>query len=98
MTANRSFDVEIPYGRWSTPFAKRAAGSAARGEAGVNSAAASTSCNSTVTWGGGVPVHPDKLGHPSGLADERNYLKLFFLTRYLPDWLKWSKHGTERLR
>ncbi len=32
----------------------------------------------------GIPVQPDKLGHPEGIADERNYLKLFFLTRYLP--------------
>ncbi len=32
----------------------------------------------------GVPVQPDKLGHPGGVADERNYLKLFFLTRYWP--------------
>jgi sterol desaturase/sphingolipid hydroxylase (fatty acid hydroxylase superfamily) len=32
----------------------------------------------------GLPVQPDKLGHPGGLADEGNYLKLFFLTRYLP--------------
>ena len=44
----------------------------------------------------GVPVQPDKIGHPGGLADERNYLKLFFLTRYLPSWLKWTKQGTER--
>jgi len=32
----------------------------------------------------GVPVQPDKLGHPDGVADEGNYFKLFFLTRYLP--------------
>lgn len=32
----------------------------------------------------GIPVQPNKLGHPDGRADERNYLKLFFLTRYLP--------------
>ena len=36
----------------------------------------------------GVPVQPDKLGHPGGLADEPNYLKLFFLTRYLPEFLR----------
>ena len=46
----------------------------------------------------GVPVQPDKLGHPGGLADERNYLKLFFLTRYLPKSWQWTKHGTERVR
>lgn len=32
----------------------------------------------------GVPVQPDKLGHPDGVADEGNYFKLFFMTRYLP--------------
>jgi ornithine lipid hydroxylase len=32
----------------------------------------------------GVPVQPDKLGHPEGVADERNYLKLLLLTRYWP--------------
>jgi len=32
----------------------------------------------------GMPVQPDKLGHPDGVADEGNYFKLFFLTRYLP--------------
>jgi sterol desaturase/sphingolipid hydroxylase (fatty acid hydroxylase superfamily) len=32
----------------------------------------------------GVPVQPDKLGHPGGVADEGNYLKLFFLKRYWP--------------
>jgi sterol desaturase/sphingolipid hydroxylase (fatty acid hydroxylase superfamily) len=32
----------------------------------------------------GVPVQPDRLGNPDGIADEGNYLKLFFLTRYLP--------------
>jgi hypothetical protein len=32
----------------------------------------------------GVPVQPETLGHPDGVADERNYLKLLFLTRYLP--------------
>lgn len=34
----------------------------------------------------GVPVQPDKLGHPGGLADEPNYFKFLFLTRYLPRW------------
>jgi len=32
----------------------------------------------------GVPLQPDRLGHPSGYADETNYFKLFFLTRYWP--------------
>jgi sterol desaturase/sphingolipid hydroxylase (fatty acid hydroxylase superfamily) len=32
----------------------------------------------------GLPVQPDQLGHPDGVADERNYLKLLFLTRYWP--------------
>lgn len=36
----------------------------------------------------GVPVQPDKLGHPGGIADERNYLKLLFLTRYWPRFSK----------
>ncbi len=36
----------------------------------------------------GVPVQPDKIGHPGGLADEGNYLKFFFLTRYLPKKLR----------
>ncbi|HMB72888.1 MAG TPA: sterol desaturase family protein [Gammaproteobacteria bacterium] len=36
----------------------------------------------------GQPVQPDKLGHPGGLADEGNYLKLFFLTRYLPKFTR----------
>jgi len=36
----------------------------------------------------GVPVQPDNLGHPDGVADERNYLKLLFLTRYLPKFRK----------
>jgi hypothetical protein len=34
----------------------------------------------------GVPVQPDKLGHPEGVADEGNYFKLFFLARYPPRW------------
>ena len=33
---------------------------------------------------GGVPVQPDRLGNPSGYADEKNYFKLLFLTRYWP--------------
>jgi sterol desaturase/sphingolipid hydroxylase (fatty acid hydroxylase superfamily) len=32
----------------------------------------------------GVPVQPDRLGHPDGVADEPNYFKLLFLTRYFP--------------
>jgi sterol desaturase/sphingolipid hydroxylase (fatty acid hydroxylase superfamily) len=39
----------------------------------------------------GVPVQPDKLGHPEGIADERNYFKLFFLTRYLPKFSRLAK-------
>ena len=39
----------------------------------------------------GVPVQPDKLGHPGGGADEPNYFKLFFLTRYLPRFLRFAK-------
>ena len=36
----------------------------------------------------GVPEQPEKLGHPDGIADEPNYLKLFFLTRYLPKFAR----------
>ncbi len=36
----------------------------------------------------GQPVQPDKLGNPEGIADEPNYLKLFFLTRYLPTFAR----------
>jgi len=39
----------------------------------------------------GQPVQPDKIGHPGGLADEGNYFKLFFLTRYLPKVFTWVK-------
>lgn len=40
----------------------------------------------------GVPVQPERLGHPSGYEDEKNYLKIFFLTRYWPDFMKpWAK-------
>lgn len=39
----------------------------------------------------GVPVQPDRLGHPEGIADERNYLKLLFLTRYLPKFARTAK-------
>jgi sterol desaturase/sphingolipid hydroxylase (fatty acid hydroxylase superfamily) len=39
----------------------------------------------------GVPVQPDKLGHPDGVADEPNYFKLFFLTRYLPKFRSTAK-------
>jgi sterol desaturase/sphingolipid hydroxylase (fatty acid hydroxylase superfamily) len=45
----------------------------------------------------GVPARPDKIGHPGGLADEGNYLKLFLLTRYLPKLLPWTKDGTGRV-
>jgi hypothetical protein len=33
-------------------------------------------------------VQPEKLGHPDGVADEPNYFKLLFLTRYLPRFTK----------
>lgn len=36
----------------------------------------------------GQPVQPDRLGHPEGIPDEGNYLKLFFLTRYLPTFAR----------
>ena len=36
----------------------------------------------------GVPLQPEKLGHPGGYADESNYFKLFFLTRYLPAFMR----------
>ena len=39
----------------------------------------------------GVPLQPEKLGHPDGLDDEGNYLKLFFLTRYLSNAAQPSK-------
>ena len=39
----------------------------------------------------GVPVQPDKIGHPGGMADEGNYFKLLFLTRYLPKLTKATK-------
>jgi len=39
----------------------------------------------------GLPVQPDKIGHADGVADERNYFKLFFLTRYLPKAFRWAK-------
>jgi len=39
----------------------------------------------------GIPLQPDKVGHPDGVRDEGNYLKLFFLTRYLPAFLQPSK-------
>jgi sterol desaturase/sphingolipid hydroxylase (fatty acid hydroxylase superfamily) len=39
----------------------------------------------------GVPVQPDSLGHPDGVADESNYFRLFFLTRYLPAFLRPAK-------
>jgi len=40
----------------------------------------------------GVPLQPDKLGHPDGIRDESNYLKLLFLTRYWPKFLRPAKH------
>ena len=39
----------------------------------------------------GIPLQPEKLGHPSGYADESNYFKLFFLARYLPKFLRPSQ-------
>jgi sterol desaturase/sphingolipid hydroxylase (fatty acid hydroxylase superfamily) len=39
----------------------------------------------------GVPVQPERLGHPGGVRDESNYLKLLFLTRYLPISIQPSK-------
>ena len=39
----------------------------------------------------GVPVQPEKLGHPDGVPDESNYFKLFFLTRYLPAFIRPAK-------
>ena len=36
----------------------------------------------------GQPVQPDHLGHPEGIADEGNYLRLLFLTRYLPSFVR----------
>ncbi len=39
----------------------------------------------------GVPLQPERLGHPDGVRDESNYLKLFFLTRHLPRLAQLSK-------
>ena len=39
----------------------------------------------------GMPVQPEKLGHPDGVADEPNYFKLLFLTRYLPKFSKTAR-------
>ena len=39
----------------------------------------------------GIPRQPERIGHPGGYADEGNYLKLFFLTRHLPDFLRPTK-------
>jgi len=36
----------------------------------------------------GIPEQPMEMGHPEGLADEPNYLKMFFLTRYWPDFMR----------
>jgi sterol desaturase/sphingolipid hydroxylase (fatty acid hydroxylase superfamily) len=38
----------------------------------------------------GKPLQPEEIGHPEGIRDEGNYFKLFFLTRYLPKFLKGS--------
>lgn len=39
----------------------------------------------------GIPLQPEKLGHPDGVRDESSYFKLFFLTRYLPRFLQSSE-------
>ena len=39
----------------------------------------------------GVPDQPARLGHPDGVADEPNYFKLLFLTRYWPKLPKFAK-------
>lgn len=40
----------------------------------------------------GVPLQPERLGHPSGIVDEKNYFKILFLTRHWPKGLKfWKK-------
>jgi len=39
----------------------------------------------------GIPVQPDRLGHPDGVDDEPNYLRLFFLTRYWPRFVRAEK-------
>lgn len=39
----------------------------------------------------GIPSQPERIGHPVGYAGEGNHLKLFFLTRYLPDFLRPTK-------
>jgi len=39
----------------------------------------------------GIPLQPERIGHPGGYTDEGNYFKLFFLTRYLPDFLRTTK-------
>jgi sterol desaturase/sphingolipid hydroxylase (fatty acid hydroxylase superfamily) len=38
----------------------------------------------------GKPLQPEEIAHPDGIPDEGNYFKLFFLTRYLPKFLKGS--------
>ncbi|MEZ5756657.1 MAG: sterol desaturase family protein [Emcibacteraceae bacterium] len=43
----------------------------------------------------GIPVPPDHMGHPEGLPDEPNYLKILFLTRYWPKFLKTMVAGKE---
>jgi len=39
----------------------------------------------------GIPEQPEKIGHPGGYADEGNFLKIFFLTRCLPDFMRPSQ-------
>lgn len=40
----------------------------------------------------GIPEQPDEMGHPEGLQDEKNYLKILFLIRYWPKFMKpWAK-------
>ncbi len=45
----------------------------------------------------GVPIQPQPLGHPDGRTDEKNYLKLLFLTRYWPKRLKLKHRKIFRL-
>jgi len=39
----------------------------------------------------GIPLQPERIGNPDGVADEPNYLKLFFLRRYWPESRRLSK-------
>lgn len=43
----------------------------------------------------GVPLQPERLGHPSGYPDEPNYLKFFFLYRYWPKFIKGEESPKE---